>query len=126
MLHIFIADGFEEIEALTTIDILRRCGIEVVTVSVTGTRLIKGSHGIPVMVDTVFRKGEISQSQGLILPGGMPGAQNLYLHEGLRKSLIAHNMRETLICCHLRGSDSARTTATCSTDDVPPCIPVSR
>lgn len=97
MLHIFIADGFEEIEALTTIDILRRCGIEVVTVSVTGTRLIKGSHGIPVMVDTVFRKGEISQSQGLILPGGMPGAQNLYLHEGLRKSLIAHNMRETLI-----------------------------
>lgn len=66
MLHIFIADGFEEIEALTTIDILRRCGIEVVTVSVTGTRLIKGSHGIPVMVDTVFRKGEISQSQGLI------------------------------------------------------------
>ena len=93
MLHIFIADGFEEIEALTTIDILRRCGIEVVTVSVTGTRLIKGSHGIPVMVDTVFRKGEISQSQGLILPGGMPGAQNLYLHEGLRKSLIAHNMR---------------------------------
>ena len=97
MLHIFIADGFEEIEALTTIDILRRCGIEVATVSVTGTRLIKGSHGIPVMVDTVFRKGEISQSQGLILPGGMPGAQNLSLHEGLRKSLIAHNLRETLI-----------------------------
>ena len=97
MLHIFIADGFEEIEALTTIDILRRCGIEVATVSVTGTRLIKGSHGIPVMVDTVFRKGEIYQSQGLILPGGMPGAQNLSLHEGLRKSLIAHNLRETLI-----------------------------
>lgn len=97
MLHIFIADGFEEIEALTTIDILRRCGIEVVTVSVTGTRLIKGSHGIPLMVDTVFRKGEITQSQGLILPGGMPGAQNLSLHEGLRKSLVAHNNRETLI-----------------------------
>ncbi|RRD75675.1 DJ-1/PfpI family protein [Alloprevotella sp. OH1205_COT-284] len=97
MLHIFIADGFEEIEALTTIDILRRCGIEVTTVSVTGTRLIRGAHGVPLMVDTVFRKGETTKSQGLILPGGMPGAKNLSLHEGLRKSLLFHNERRTLI-----------------------------
>lgn len=97
MLHIFIADGFEEIEALTTIDILRRCGLEVTTVSVTGTRLIRGAHGVPIMVDTVFRKGETGKSQGLILPGGMPGAKNLSLHEGLRKALLFHHERRTLI-----------------------------
>lgn len=97
MLHIFIADGFEEIETLAVVDVLRRCGLELQTVSVTGTRLIKGAHGIPLMVDTVFRKGEIDKSDGLILPGGMPGAKNLFLHEGLRKSLIVHNERRTLI-----------------------------
>lgn len=97
MLHIFIADGFEEIEALTVIDVLRRCGLELQTVSVTGTRLIKGAHQIPIMVDTVFRKGEIDKSDGIILPGGMPGAKNLFLHEGLRKALISHSEKRTLI-----------------------------
>lgn len=97
MLHVFIAEGFEEIEALTTIDILRRCDLETVTVSVTGTRLIKGVHGIPIMVDTVFRKGELSKSSGFILPGGMPGAQNLFLHEGLRKALVAQDKSQKLI-----------------------------
>ena len=63
MLHIFIADGFEEIEALTTIDILRRCGIEVATVSVTGTRLIKGSHGIPVMGHRFSQRRNLSKSR---------------------------------------------------------------
>lgn len=57
MLHLFMAEGFEEIEALTTLDILRRCGLQVATVSITGTRLIRGAHGIPIMVDTVFRRG---------------------------------------------------------------------
>lgn len=97
MLHIFIADGFEEIEALTVVDVLRRCGLELQTVSVTGTRLIKGTHDIPIMVDTVFRKGEIDKSDGLILPGGMPGAKNLFLHEGLRKALVNHSEKRTLI-----------------------------
>lgn len=97
MLHIFIADGFEEIEALTVVDVLRRCGLELQTVSVTGTRLIKGAHDIPIMVDTVFRKGEIDKSDGLILPGGMPGAKNLFLHEGLRKALVNHSEKRTLI-----------------------------
>lgn len=97
MLHLFIADGFEEIEALTTLDILRRCGLEVATVSITGTRLIRGAHGIPVMVDTVFRKGELERTQGLILPGGMPGAKNLSLHEGLRKLLVSQCAQHTLV-----------------------------
>lgn len=97
MLHIFIAEGFEEIETFTTIDILRRCGLEVTLVSVTGTRLIKGAHGIPVMVDTVFRRSELTKSMGLILPGGMPGARNLSFHDGLGKILSYHAPLRTLI-----------------------------
>lgn len=97
MLHIFIADGFEEVETFTTIDILRRCGLEVVLVSVTGTRLIRGAHGISVMVDTVFRRGDLLKSLGLILPGGMPGAKNLGHHDGLRKLLLHHAPQRTLI-----------------------------
>lgn len=97
MLHIFIAEGFEEIETFTTIDILRRCGLEVTLVSITGTRLIRGAHGIPVMVDTVFRRSELLKSMGLILPGGMPGAKNLSLHDGLAKLLNHHAPLRTLI-----------------------------
>lgn len=97
MLHVFLADGFEEIEALTTIDILRRCGLEVQIVSATGTRLIHGAHNMSIMAEAVFRKNEISQSEGLIFPGGMPGARNLLQHEGLRKTLIQHNENKKLI-----------------------------
>ena len=80
----FLANGFEEIEAITTLDILRRLGLEVKTITITGARLIRGAHGIPVMADALFRKNDIDESQGLILPGGMPGASNLFRHEGLR------------------------------------------
>lgn len=97
MLHLFLATGFEEIEAITTLDILRRCGLNVQTVTITGTRLIHGAHGIPIMTDCLFRKSLLEDSEGLILPGGMPGAENLLRHEGLRKSLIAHNAKGTLI-----------------------------
>ena len=97
MLHIFLAVGFEEIEALTTIDILRRCDLDIQIVSITGSRLIHGSHGISIMAETVFRKGEIYKSNGLILPGGMPGARNLLLHDGLRKALLYHHDCKNLI-----------------------------
>uniref|UniRef100_UPI004028C792 DJ-1/PfpI family protein n=1 Tax=Alloprevotella sp. TaxID=1872471 RepID=UPI004028C792 len=55
MLHIVLADGFEEIEALATIDILRRCGLEVQIISVTGKRLMVGAHNIPVQADSLLR-----------------------------------------------------------------------
>lgn len=97
MLHIFLAEGFEEIEALSTIDILRRCGLEVCITSITGTRLIRGAHDMAIMADTVFRKAEVLKSDGLILPGGMPGAQNLFLHDGLRKALLHHDREKNLI-----------------------------
>lgn len=97
MLSLFLAEGFEEIEALTTLDILRRLGLEVTTVSITGKRLIHGAHNIPIIADSLFRRSVIEQSEGLILPGGMPGAKNLMIYEGLRKMLITHNKRGKLI-----------------------------
>ncbi len=97
MLHLFLADGFEEIEAVTTLDILRRCGLEVQTISVTGKRIIHGAHGIPIMVDTLFRHSYVADSQGLILPGGMPGTKNLMASDGLRKAIVSQNKKQRLI-----------------------------
>ncbi len=76
MIYMFLADGFEEIEALATLDIIRRAGIEIKTVGVTGDRVI-GSHNIEVMAD--LKLGEISFDNllGVILPGGLPGTTNL-------------------------------------------------
>ena len=97
MIHLFLATGFEEIEALATLDVLRRCNLEVSTVSITGTRLIHGAHGIPIMADTLLGKSEIDNSECLILPGGMPGARNLCACDSLRRALQQHNKKGTLI-----------------------------
>ena len=76
MVYIFLADGFEEVEALFPIDILRRGGIDLKTVGVTGKTVI-GSHGIPVVADLTADEAVTDGLQGVILPGGMPGTTNL-------------------------------------------------
>lgn len=97
MIHLFLADGFEEIEALATLDVLRRCGLVVKTISCAGTRTVMGAHNIPVLADEIFRGGDYAESDALILPGGMPGAKNLLEHEGLHKALVAQNERGALV-----------------------------
>ena len=104
MLHIFLADGFEEIEALTTIDILRRCDLDIQIVSITGSRLIHGSHGISIMAETVFRKGEIYKSNGLILPGGMPGARQPSSSRRFAKSITLPPRLQKPYRSHLRST----------------------
>jgi len=84
---IFLADGFEEIEAITTIDILRRAEIQLTTVSVSDKKEVRGAHGISVMADSLFSEADFSGNDLLCLPGGMPGTKNLDAHEGL-KNLI--------------------------------------
>ena len=77
MIYVFLAQGFEEVEALAPVDILKRGGVEVVTVGV-GNKYIRGSHGITVaadMEDKEFFTGD--DIQGVVLPGGMPGTINL-------------------------------------------------
>lgn len=81
---LFLAEGFEEIEALTAVDVLRRAGISVKTVSITSSLQVKGAHGVVVNADVLFDNTLFSSAEWLILPGGMPGATNLYEFAPLR------------------------------------------
>ena len=77
MIYVFLADGFEEIEALAPVDFLRRAGINTVTVGVTGN-MVCGAHNIKVEADIPLTAVVLSDEvEGIILPGGMPGADNL-------------------------------------------------
>lgn len=81
--YIFLADGFEEIEGLTVVDILRRAGVEIQMVSIMGQKELTGSHGISLVADTVFEETDFSDGTLFVLPGGMPGTKRLAAHEGL-------------------------------------------
>lgn len=82
-LAVFFAQGYEEIEALTVIDICRRGGVETDMVSVTGEKEVTGSHGICVKMDKMFEELDFDNYDMLVLPGGMPGTLNLEAHSGL-------------------------------------------
>ncbi|MGC9151469.1 MAG: DJ-1 family glyoxalase III [Microbacter sp.] len=88
---IFLAQGFEETEAITVVDLLRRASIDITTVSVTGEKIVTGSHQVPVVADTLFEETDFSSANFLILPGGMPGSVHLSQHKGLNELLIRHN-----------------------------------
>ena len=77
MVYLFLANGFEEIEALTPIDMLRRAGIETVSVSINPTKEVTGAHGITVMADKTIADTLPTNIDAVILPGGLPGADNL-------------------------------------------------
>jgi protein deglycase len=98
---IHLAKGFEEVEAITIIDVLRRAEIPVLVVSMTGELEVTGSHGISVKADILFEKAHYSNAEILILPGGMPGANNLNAHEGLKAQLLkfhAQGQKIAAIC----------------------------
>lgn len=90
---VFLADGFEEIEGLTVVDILRRAGVEVEMVSVTGRKSVTGSHAITVEADVLFEDAAVEEADMLVLPGGMPGTLNLKAHEGVKKYLADFDCR---------------------------------
>lgn len=75
---VFLADGFEEIEALTVVDVLRRAGMPVRTVSITSSTLVTGAHGVPVKADVLYDATFFTDPAWLILPGGLPGSTNLH------------------------------------------------
>ena len=74
---VLMAPGFEEIEAVTVIDLLRRAGIGVTTASITTERVVKGSHDIAIIADAIFKDLETDKFDGIFLPGGQPGSNNL-------------------------------------------------
>ncbi len=84
MVYVFLAKGFEELEALAPVDVLRRAGVEVKTVGVTGKR-VSGSHGISVNCDITINEAVFDDLDGIILPGGLPGATNLEADETVQK-----------------------------------------
>ncbi|MCH5216290.1 MAG: DJ-1/PfpI family protein [Muribaculaceae bacterium] len=89
--YLFLAEGFEEIEALTVVDVLRRAGIPVYTVSITDNYEVSGAHSIPVKADLLFAEADFSEIDWLILPGGMPGAVNLHDFDPLNAMLKRQN-----------------------------------
>lgn len=100
MIYIFLAEGFEEMEALAPVDILRRAGLDVTTVGVTG-KVVSGSHKIPVTADITADEVSFSDMEAVVLPGGLPGTNNLEASEIVKKSVeycIANDKYIAAIC----------------------------
>lgn len=101
MIYVFLANGFEEVEALTPIDMLRRCELQVVTVGI-GDNAVIGSHNVPVLAD--INDSQINLNDDLdmiILPGGMPGTLNLEKNPNVQKAIdfcLENNKYIAAIC----------------------------
>lgn len=80
---VFLADGFEEIEGLTVVDICRRCKIDTITVSIMSDKIVTSSHGIPVVADMMLSEVDFDSLEMIVLPGGLKGTQNLEACEPL-------------------------------------------
>ena len=96
-MYVFLAEGFEEIEALAPVDVMRRAGLSVTIVSVTDNLVVKGSHGIPVVADVLFNEPDYADAALLFLPGGLPGATNLAAHEGVCALLTSKAAQDEVI-----------------------------
>lgn len=97
----FLSDGSEEVESLIPLDVMRRAGVEFLTVSINGTNVINGSHGVKITTDLVFEDADFSDADLLMLPGGLPGADLLNAHEGVRRAITeqaAKGKRVAAIC----------------------------
>ncbi len=96
--YIFLAEGFEEMEAVTPLDLLRRVGVDTKFVSVSGEKSVTGSHGITYAADVLFEEADFTDADALILPGGMPGTLNLQKHKGLTELLTDAHGKGSLVC----------------------------
>ncbi|MBR6700276.1 MAG: DJ-1/PfpI family protein [Firmicutes bacterium] len=94
---VHLAEGFEEIEALATIDILIRGEIDTVIVSVTGDPIVRSVRGIGVVCDKLYEEVDYDDCQMIVLPGGIPGVDNLGAHEGLCEQLASFKEQDKWI-----------------------------
>lgn len=90
-LYVFLTTGFEECEALGTVDVCRRAGIDVTLVSITGNKTVESTHGVKIKTEALFSECDFSDADVLMLPGGMPGAANLLAHKELCDLLRRHH-----------------------------------
>lgn len=95
---VFFGTGFEEIEALTVVDILRRAGIETEMVSVMGEQTVMGSHRIPVVMDKLLAEVDFDSTDVLVLPGGLAGTKNLEACEALMDKVDAFVAEGRMVC----------------------------
>ena len=86
--YVFLADGFEDVEALIPVDVLRRGGVDVTTVSISDFPLVTSAHGVNIEADMMFEQGDFTDADLVFLPGGMPGAKNLFEHKGVCKVVV--------------------------------------
>ena len=77
MVYFFLATGFEDIEFVAPLDILRRAGIEAKSVSITGESVVVSAHGVGIVADCLMEEVDWSAAEMLVLPGGLPGRTNL-------------------------------------------------
>ncbi|WP_439183551.1 DJ-1 family glyoxalase III [Carboxylicivirga taeanensis] len=94
---ILLAEGFEELEAISPVDILRRAGIAVTTVSITKNKEVTGAHGIKIMADALFEEVPFADFEAIVLPGGMPGTSHLNEHQALKTVLTEFAESKKLI-----------------------------
>lgn len=87
--YVFLAEGFEEIEAIAPIDIFRRAGLETVTVSVGSNKEVTAAHGITILADVLLSETNFTDADLLFLPGGMPGTRNLDALPELKNIILA-------------------------------------
>lgn len=97
MFYIFLADGFEEAEALVPLDLLRRAGVEAYTVGITGD-VVCSSKNVRVQADLRPDAVELNQYDGILLPGGMPGTENLYASAFVQQAVNDCVSRGRLLC----------------------------
>lgn len=89
--YIFLANGHEEVEALMVVDLLRRAGLDISTVSITGSKMVTSSHNVTYEADLLFSEVEGNLVDLVVLPGGLPGTTNLLEFEPLMDMVRAHN-----------------------------------
>ncbi len=92
MVYLHLANGFEEIEAVTIVDILRRGGVSIQTVSLDNHLEVTGSHEITVIADLSFEEADYDSCEMMIFPGGMPGTTNLLKHRELMETMVRHGV----------------------------------
>ena len=90
MIYTFLAEGFEDIEALAPVDIMRRAGLQVETVSITEEIVVTSAHGVGIVADRTLAEIDFDDAELMFLPGGLPGATNLDACQDLREGLMQH------------------------------------
>lgn len=97
MVYVHFAEGFEEVEAVTIVDLLRRAEIDVKMVSIMEDKMVEGAHGMQIQADLLFEEADYDGCDMIVLPGGMPGALHLKNHEELGEKITNSHCRARLL-----------------------------